>query len=143
MTGLEFMRAIRDGRLPSAPIASLLGFTIREVEVGRIVFECTPDESAYNPIGTIHGGLLCTLADSVGGCAVHTTLDAGVAYTSIDISVHYLRPVTTASGTLRATGRVTKPGRRVAFAEAEIVDGTGKTVATATTSCLVMDGRPG
>jgi uncharacterized protein (TIGR00369 family) len=109
--------------------------------VGRVVFECEPDESAYNPIGVVHGGLVCTLADTVAGCAVHTTLDAGVAYTSIDLNVSYLRPVTKDSGVLRATGRVTKPGRRVAFSSAEIADQAGKIVATATSSLLVMDPR--
>lgn len=139
MGGLDFLRSMRDGVLPPPPIASVLDFAIRRLEVGRVTFECTPDESVYNPIGMVHGGLVCTLADTVIGCAVHSTLDAGSAYTSIDLHVSYLRPVTSASGILRATGQVTKPGRRVAFAEAEIVDGSGKVVATATGSCLVMD----
>jgi uncharacterized protein (TIGR00369 family) len=86
----------------------------------------------------VHGGLVCTLLDSVAGCAVHTTLAAGMGYTSIDITVNYLRAVTTESGTLVATGRVTKPGRRVALANAEVHDGTGKLVATASSNCLVM-----
>lgn len=130
--------------MPPPPIASLLGFAVCELEVGRVVFECTPDQSHYNPIGMVHGDLVCTLADTVIGCAVHTTLDQGFTYTSIDLSVSYLRPVTGSSGVLRATGRVTKPGRRVAFAAADIVDGTDKVVATATGSCLVMEvPRPG
>jgi uncharacterized protein (TIGR00369 family) len=112
-----------------------------EVDVGRVVFECQPDESAYNPIGVVHGGLVCTLADTVAACAVHTTLDPGVAYTSIDLNVSYLRPVTVSSGALRATGLVTKPGRRVAFSTAEIVDQADQLVATATSSCLVTE-RP-
>ena len=141
LSGADFLRRIRDGVIPPPPIAVLLGLHIREVEVGRVVFECEPDESVYNPIGVVHGGLVCTLADTVAGCAVQTTLDAGVAYTSIDINVSYLRPVTTASGLLRATGRVTKPGRRVAYSTAEIADQAGKIVATASSSCLVMDSR--
>jgi uncharacterized protein (TIGR00369 family) len=112
-----------------------------EIEPGRVVFECELDESVYNPIGMVHGGLAWTLADTVIGCAVHTTLEAGVAYTSIDLNVSYLRPVTLASSPVRATGLVTKPGRRVAFASAEIVDSAGKLVATATGSCLIMDRR--
>ena len=138
MSGLEFLRAIRDGKLPPPPIASLLGFRPVEVEPGYVVFEVTPDESVYNPIGTVHGGLVCTLADTVEACAVHSTLDAGFAYTSIDLNVSYTRPVTRDSGTLRATGSVVKPGRRVAFSRAEIADASGKVVATATSSCLVM-----
>ncbi|MGO9344122.1 MAG: PaaI family thioesterase [Acidimicrobiales bacterium] len=141
LSGLEFLRAIRDGLLPPPPIAVLFGFEIREVEIGLVVFECVPDESAYNPIGVVHGGLVCTLADTVAACAVHTTLDAGTAYTSIDLNVSYLRAVTKTSGLLRATGHVTKPGRRVAFCAARIVDGEDKLVATATSTCLIMDGE--
>jgi uncharacterized protein (TIGR00369 family) len=137
-SGLEFLRAIRDGKLPPPPIAKLFGFAIKEVEPGRVVFECVPDESAYNPIGVVHGGLVCTLADTVTACALQTTLQAGVTYTSIDLNVSYLRPVTKDTGLLRATGTVTKPGRRVGFSSAEIAGEDGKLVATATSSCLVM-----
>jgi uncharacterized protein (TIGR00369 family) len=141
LSGIEFLRAIRDGGLPPPPIAALLGFRLAEVEIGRAVFECEPDESAYNPIGLVHGGLVCTLADSAAGCAVHSTLDAGLVFTSIDLTVSYQRPVVTSSGVLRAIGIVTKPGRRVAFAAVEVLDGSGKLVATASGSCLVME-RP-
>jgi uncharacterized protein (TIGR00369 family) len=118
-----------------------MGFTLVEVSQGLAVFECTPDESVYNPIGVVHGGLVCTLADSAAGCAVQTTLEAGVAYTSIDINVTYLRPVTKDTGLIRATARVTKPGRRVAYATVEVADRDGKLLAQATSSCLVMDNR--
>jgi uncharacterized protein (TIGR00369 family) len=137
LSGLEFMRALAAGRIPPPPIAQLLGMWPTKVDVGLVVFECRPDESVYNPIGMVHGGLVCTLADSAAGCAVHTTLDAGVSYSSIGITVTFLRPVTLDSGTLVATGRVVKPGRRVATATAEIVDGTGRLVATASSSCLI------
>jgi uncharacterized protein (TIGR00369 family) len=141
LAGLDFLTAIRDGKLPPPPIALLFGMRMVEIEPGRVVFECELDESVYNPIGMVHGGLACTLADTVIGCAVHTTLEAGVAYTSIDLNVSYLRTVTLASSPIRAIGLVTKPGRRVAFASAEIVDSAGKVVATATGSCLIMDRR--
>ena len=118
-----------------------MGFTLVEVAPGLAVFECTPDESAYNPIGVVHGGLVCTLADSAAGCAVQSSLEAGVAYTSIDINVTYLRPVTKGSGLIRATGRLTKPGRKVAYATVEVMDPAGKLLAQATSSCLIMDNR--
>ncbi len=140
LSGLEFLRAIRDGKLPPAPIAALMGFRPVEVEVGRVIFEGTPDESVYNPIGMVHGGYVCTLADTVAACAVHTTLEAGMIYTSIDLNVSYTRRVTRESGTLRAVGTVVKAGRRVAFCRADIFDGADKVVATATSSCLVMPG---
>ena len=139
MSALDFLGAIRDGKLPPPPIASALGFSLVEIEEGLAVFECRPDESLYNPIGVVHGGLVCTLADSAAGCAVHSTLGPGQGYTSIDIAVSYLRPVTEDSGLLRAVGRVTRRGRRVAFAAVEVIDGTNAVVATATSSCLVID----
>jgi uncharacterized protein (TIGR00369 family) len=139
LSGFDFLTALANGDLPAAPIAALMGFRPVDVEVGRVSFVYTPDESTYNPIGVVHGGLVCTLADTVIGCAVHSSLAAGLGYTSIDLNVSYLRPVTSTSGLVRATGTLTKPGRRVAFASAEIIDGDGKLVATATGSCLVFE----
>lgn len=137
-TGLEFMQAFIDGHIPGPPIAALLDFRLVSLAEGEVTFACTPQESAYNPIGAIHGGLVCTLLDSALGCAVHTTLPAGVGYTSIEISVRYLRPVHADGSEVIATGRVIKPGRRVSFAEGEVRDGGGRLVATATTSCLIF-----
>ena len=108
------------------------------VEADGRGFSCTVDESVYNPIGAVHGGLVCTLLDSVAGCAVHTTLPAGVGYTSIELKVTYLRAVTRASGPLTAVGTVVKPGRRVSFAEGQVFDAAGKLVATASSSLLVF-----
>jgi uncharacterized protein (TIGR00369 family) len=141
LSGLDFLHAMRDRRFPPPPMARLMGFSLAHVEYGLAVFECTPDESAYNPIGVVHGGLVCALSDSAAGCAVQSTLEAGVAYTSIDINVTYLRAVTRDSGLIRATGRTTKPGRRVAYATVEVTGSTGKLLAQATSSCLVMDNR--
>lgn len=138
LSGLEFMRAVAAGAVPPPPIAQLLHMRLREVDRGLAVFECEPDESVYNPIGVVHGGLVCTLADSAAGCAVHTTLEPGVAYTSVDITVNYLRPVTLNSGTLTVTGKVVRSGRRMALAAVEVHDGAGRLVATATSNCLIM-----
>jgi uncharacterized protein (TIGR00369 family) len=111
---------------------------ITSLEAGRVEFTCAVDESVYNPIGVVHGGLVCTVLDTVAGCAVHTTLPAGVGYTSIELKVNYLRAVHATSGPLTAVGTVVKPGRRVAFAEGEVRDAAGQTVATATSSLLVF-----
>jgi uncharacterized protein (TIGR00369 family) len=138
MTGLEYMRAMQDGTLPPPPISALMGMELISVDQGEVVFGCTPDASAYNPIGVIHGGLVCTLLDSVVGCAVHTTLPAGTGYTSLEIKVSYLRAVHADGGSLRATGRVTKPGKRAAFAEGEVHDAQGRLVATTTSTFLVF-----
>ena len=137
-SGLETMQAIRDGLLPAPPIARLMQLEIVDLAEGRVEFSCTVDESVYNPIGVVHGGLVCTLLDTVAGCAVHTTLPRGVAYTSIELKVNYLRAVHAAGGPLTAVGTVVKPGRRVAFAEGEVRDAAGRTVATASSSLLVF-----
>ncbi|MFA4927273.1 MAG: PaaI family thioesterase [Patulibacter sp.] len=137
MSGLDYMRAMLDGELPSSPIARLIGIDGGDVGEGWIEFRCVPDESTYNPLGIVHGGLMCTLLDSVAGCAVHTTLPAGVGYTSLEIKVSYLR-MAHAGAELRARGKVVKPGSRVAFAEAEILGPDDKLIATASSSFLIM-----
>src|SRR4051794_4874603 len=116
----------------------LMQFDIRALEEGRVEFGCTLDESVYNPIGVVHGGLVCTLLDTVAGCAVHTTLPAGVAYTSIELKVNYLRPGHATSGPPTAMGGVVKPGGRVAFAEGEVRDAQGRPLAPASSSLLVF-----
>ena len=138
VTGLEYLHKMIAGELPPPPITRLLGMVLTEAEPGKAVFVCEPNESHYNPIGTVHGGLLCTLLDSALGCAVQTTLPQGQGYTSIDITVNYLRPVLATSGPLTCVATVTKPGNRVAFADGVVTDGSGKTVATATGSLLVF-----
>jgi uncharacterized protein (TIGR00369 family) len=138
MSGLDFIAGFVDGTIPPPPIAQLMGFTAVAAEVGKVTFTANPDESHYNPIGTVHGGLVCTLLDTVLGCAVQTTLPQGQAYTSLDITVSYLRPVLATSGTLTAVGRVVKPGSRAAFTQGTVHDASGKLVATATSTLLVF-----
>jgi uncharacterized protein (TIGR00369 family) len=141
MSGREFLQAMADGELPPPPITRMFGFGPVSVGDGDVVFTCMPDEAAYNPIGLVHGGLVCTLLDTVTGCAVHSTLPAGMGYTSIEIKVNYLRPVRVVAGRpgdLTAHGWVTRPGRRVAFAEGDVRDSDGKLVATASSACLVF-----
>jgi uncharacterized protein (TIGR00369 family) len=137
-SGLEALQALRDGVLPPPPIVALMQMDLLAVEEGRVEFRCLVDESVYNPIGVVHGGLVCTLLDTVAGCAVHSTLPQGVGYTSIELKVNYLRAVHATSGPLTAIGRVVKPGRRVAFAEGEVLDAQGRSVATASSSLLVF-----
>ena len=129
---------MRLGELPAPSMADLLRFRLTQVGDGEVEFTCTPDESMYNPLGAVHGGVVCALLDSAIGCAVHTTLEAGFSYTSIDLQVSYLRSVTAASAPLVATARVTKPGRRVAFATGHVRDGHDRLVASGSGSCLVM-----
>jgi uncharacterized protein (TIGR00369 family) len=137
-SGIDHLRAVVAGELPPAPISGLMGFAITSVAEGEVVFTCTPDESSYNPIGVVHGGLVCTLLDSVAGCAVQSTLPAGTGYTSLEIKVSYLRPVRADTGELTARGWVTRAGRRAAFAEGDVRSPDGKVVATASSTCLVF-----
>jgi uncharacterized protein (TIGR00369 family) len=139
MAGIDYLRAIVDGDLPQAPIGGLLQFGITAVEPGRVEFTCVPDESAYNPIGAIHGGLICTLLDSVTACAIHSTLPQGKGYTSVEIKVNYLKGVRVTSGVLTATGTVVKSGSRIGFAEGVVTDASGAVVATASSTLLVFD----
>jgi uncharacterized protein (TIGR00369 family) len=137
-TGLEFMRGILEGRLPAPPFAATLGVDLEEVAPGRAVFALTPGEEHYNPLGGVHGGVFATLLDSAAGCAVHTLLPAGTGYTSIDLTVKFLRPVTAATGRVRAVGTVLNSGRRTALAEARLLDAGDRLLAHATSSCMIM-----
>jgi uncharacterized protein (TIGR00369 family) len=138
MTGIEFLRAIRDGRLPAPPIAQLLGFRLVEVEPGHAVFEATPGEQHYNPIGVVHGGLAMTLLDSAMGCCVQTEVPAGAAYTTLEAKTNLVRAITHATGRLRAIGKLVHLGRRMATAEGRLEDAAGKLYAHATTTCMVL-----
>ena len=141
MSGMEFLQAIREGRLPAPPIAELLGFKLVEVDTGRAVFEVLPGEQHYNPIGVVHGGLAMTLLDSAMGCAVHSHMPAGGGYTTLEAKTNLVRPVTSKTGLLRAIGKVLHLGSRVATAEGRLVDGDGKVYAHATTTCIILGRR--
>jgi uncharacterized protein (TIGR00369 family) len=138
MSGLEYLQAMIGRRLPPPPMCELLRISLVEATPGHATFTCQPDESHYNPIGAVHGGLVCTLLDSALGCAVQSTLPKGQGYTSIELKVSYLRPVRRGSGLLTCVGTVSKAGNRVAFAEGSVTDASGKLVATATGSSLVF-----
>ena len=139
--GMAFLEAIRDGALPVPPIADLLGFEIRDLAPGEVSFALEPSERHYNPIGMVHGGVAATLLDTVMGCAVQTLLPKGVGYSTLDINVRYLRPITVATHTVVATGSVVHSGRRTATAEGRVVaEDTGQVLATAT--CTLLLQRP-
>ena len=140
MPGIEFLRAIRDGRLPGPPIAQLLGFSLAEVEPGYAVFECVPGERHYNPIGVVHGGLAMTLLDSCMGCAVQTHMPAGTAYTTLEAKTNLVRAITAQTGKLRAIGKTVHVGKRMATAEGRLEDAAGKLYAHSSTTCIVLSG---
>jgi uncharacterized protein (TIGR00369 family) len=139
MPGIDYLKAMIARELPPPPMARLMQFDLVDVEPGKVVVTCEPDASMYNPNGAIHGGLVCTVLDSVAGLALHSTLPAGKGYTSIEIKVNYLKPVRLDAGPLSATGTVVKSGARVGFAEGVVTDASGKVVATATSTLLIFD----
>jgi uncharacterized protein (TIGR00369 family) len=138
MSGREYLAAMMAGHIPPPPIARLMGFGLAEVGEGHAVFECTPGEQHYNPIGVVHGGLACTLLDSAMGCCVHTLLPAGTGYTTLEVKVNLVRPITTETGLLRCEGRVVHAGRRMATAEGRLLDRSGKLYAHGTTTCMIF-----
>jgi uncharacterized protein (TIGR00369 family) len=137
-SGIDILRGIGAGRLPRPPILDTLGIDPVEVEEGRVVFEMTPQEWHYNPIGSVHGGVLSTLVDSALGCAIHSQLPAGIGYTTLEIKVSFVRPVTLQTGPIRCEGTVLSLGRRSATAEARVTTAAGKLVAHATTTCMIF-----
>jgi uncharacterized protein (TIGR00369 family) len=139
LAGLEYMQAIAAGTLPAPPVARLLGFELVAAERGWAVFAMEPAEWMYNPIGMVHGGIAATLLDSCMGCAVHTTLDAGVGYTTTDLQVRYIRAMGEQSGRVLAEGRVVHAGRRTATAEGRLLSESDRTlIAHGTTGCAIL-----
>ncbi|MGU3291539.1 PaaI family thioesterase [Williamsia sp. M5A3_1d] len=137
-TGLQFMQAVACGDVPAPPIMNLTNARLISAESGRVVFTLEPAEYHYNPIGSVHGGIIATLLDSAAACAVHTLLDEGVGYTSLDLSVKYLRGIRADTGEITCTGTVVHAGRRTALAQAEIHDRDGRLLASATSSCIIL-----
>jgi len=138
LSGMEYVRLIFAGELPPPPIATLMGFRGVEAAPGRAVFELIPGDEHYNPIGSVHGGIALTLLDSAMGCAVHTLLEAGVGYATLEVKANFTRPITTETGLVRCEGTVLHAGSRVATAEGRVVDATGKLLAHGTTTCLIL-----
>jgi uncharacterized protein (TIGR00369 family) len=138
LSGMDYIRAIMDGGLPAPPIAELMDFRLVEAEPGRAVFEMEPGPQHYNPIGSVHGGIALTLLDSAMGCAVHTTLDAGVGYTTLEVKTNFVRPISADTGLIRCEGVVLHAGSRIATAEGKLTDANGKLLAHGTTTCLIF-----
>jgi uncharacterized protein (TIGR00369 family) len=138
LSGLQTLHAMLAGDLPYPPIAETLDFQLIEADYGKAVFQGTPQLRHYNPLGSVHGGWYATLLDSALGCAVHTTLPSGMAYTTAEVSVNIVRAATTRTGPLRAIGQIVHSGRQLATAEARIVGPDGKLYAHGTTTCLVF-----
>ncbi|MER7682860.1 PaaI family thioesterase [Streptomyces sp. NPDC096934] len=137
-SGLSFLRDMMTGRIPGPPISAALGFTLVEVESGRAVFTMKPGEEHYNPIGSVHGGVFATLLDSAAGCAVHSALPAQTGYTSLDLNVKFIRPITIDTGEIYAVGTILNQGRRTVLAQAQLFSAEQKLLAHATSSCMIF-----
>jgi len=138
LSGLEYLQKIVAGELPPPPIGLLMNFRISELREGHAVFVVEPAEYHYNPIGVVHGGVAATLLDSAMGCAVHSTLPAGATYTTLEIKVNYVRPMSFETGQVRCEANIIHVGGRTATAEGKIVDQKGKLYAHGTTTCIIF-----
>ena len=136
--GLTFLQKMIAGEMPNPPMSETLGFHLVEIERGRAVFEGLPEYRYYNPIGSVHGGFAATLLDSALGCAVFSTMAKGEGWTTLELKMNLVRPLTKDTGLVRAEGRILHRGRTVATSEADLKDSAGKLYAHATTTCMVF-----
>jgi len=137
VAGLEFLQRLADRSYPAPPFAEATDIFIVEAEHGRAVFAATPSRRFYNPLGSVHGGWISTLLDSAMGCAVHSVLGPGQAYTTVDLSVSFVRPVFDRTGMLKCEGKIIHAGSRIATAEGRVWDTAGTLIAHGTATCLL------
>ena len=138
LSGVEFVSKIMRGEVPAPPVFTLIGFRLIKVERGKVTGEFEPAEFHYNPAGVVHGGMVCTLLDSVTGLAVLTQLPPGSGFSTLEVKVNFVRPITAKTGALVAEGAVVHPGSRIATADARLVDPQGKLYAHGTATCIVL-----
>ena len=136
---LELIKMIQRGELPPPPIATLIGFTIGSIEPGRVVMEMNAGPQHANPMGTLHGGVLCDLADAAMGMAYASSLDEGETFTTLELKINFLKPVWT--GRLTATGRLVKGGNTVGLVECDVHDDKDRLVARASSTCMTLRGQ--
>ena len=141
-SGLELLRMAIAGELPPPPMARLMDIRLSQIEKGKAIFTGTPQEFHYNPLGTVHGGYGATLLDSAMGCAVHSTLEAGDIYTTLEFKINFMRALTHDTGEVKGIGTVINATRTTAVAEGRIEDASGKLYAFATTTCVIRRAGP-
>jgi uncharacterized protein (TIGR00369 family) len=139
LTPQEFFDGIGNGLYPHPPIGELMDFVPIEWTPDRFIFQGTPGPQHYNPLGSVHGGYAATLLDSCMGCSIHTRLNKGQGYTTLDLRISYIRALTNKTGPIRAEGTVVHVGRSTALAEGRIYDADGRLYATGTTTCMILD----
>lgn len=144
LSGLQYLHGMKEGTIASPPICLLVGFVIVEVEEGKVVFELDPGEHLYNPFNVLHGGVTSGLLDAATGSAVHSTLPAGVGFTSLEIKVNYIRPITKETGLIRCEAGIVHVGKTIAVAEGKVIDSQDQLYALGLSTCMVFrSGRKG
>lgn len=138
MSGYDYLKAMGEGKLPFPPLMHTLDFKVESMEKGKVVFSFQPQEFHYNPIGSVHGGVITAILDSAMGCSLHTLLDAGVGYTTLELKVNFLKAINIKTGVLHAVGKVIHSGNRSALVEAQLVDEAGKIYAHAVSTCMIL-----
>ena len=141
LSGLDLLREMAAGRLPPVPMGATLGFRLIEVERGRVLFEGRPSAALLNPLGAVHGGWALTLIDSAAGCALHSELEAGIGYTTVETKTNFVRPIAPDASPVRCEGRVLSRGRQIATAEAHLRSAEGKLLAHGTSTLIILAGR--
>lgn len=138
-TMLDLMRKIQGGSLPPPPVAELIGLRLVSVEPGHVVMEMDAERRHANPMGTVHGGILCDLADAAMGMAYASALDEGETFTTLELKINFLKPVW--AGRLVATGRLVKGGRTVGLTECDVMDDKERLVARASSTLMTLRGE--
>ena len=138
LSGLEFLKLIQEGKIPGPPIFETMDFGRSKVSKGKVSFSFEPKEFHYNPIGTVHGGVISTILDSAMGCTVHSVLEKGFVFTTLELKVNFLKAITHKSGRLIATGKLIHVGRSTALVEASLTDEFGKVFAHGVSTCMII-----
>jgi uncharacterized protein (TIGR00369 family) len=138
MSGLEYLQAMGDGKIPFPPILHTLDFKVDSAEKGQAIFSFEPQEFHYNPIGAVHGGVISAILDSAMGCTLHSILPAGTGYTTLELKVNFLKAITIKTGVLRAIGKIINSGSRTALVEAQLLDSNNKLYAHAVSTCMIL-----
>jgi len=139
LSGYDFLKAMFEDKVAVPPILQTLNFTISEFNKGNIVFEFTPQEYHYNPIGSVHGGVITTILDSAIGCSLHSILPKNTAYTTLEIKLDFLKKITEKTGVLKTNTKIIHSGKSTAFVESDLIDESGNTYAHAVSTCMVFN----
>lgn len=138
MSGMEYLQAMGDGKLPLPPLMHTLDFSVTKLDPGNVEFSFSPQEFQYNPIGSVHGGVITAILDSAMGCSLQSLLPAGQGYTTLELKLNFLKAVSTKTGTLKTVSKIIHSGSRTALAEAQLIDEKGTVYAHAVSTCMII-----